>query len=697
MIVYLIRLRKILLCDVLFYLLLVICLFYVCFRINYKVISNYNDSSKMAIGEIESLHIDGNKLKMVLYAKEKVLVTYYFKNNNQVNRFIDNVNLGDKLKIYGTFSRASNNTTDGLFNYRKYLKRSGIYYTVKADNIYLLSKNKKLYYTIKKYIIKRINNNPYLYTFILGDTSYINFNVLKSYRDNGISHLFSISGMHITLISSSLLKLLKAIAIKEKGRYVFTSLFLLFYLFLTGLSPSVLRAVLFFLLFSINKIYYFHIKNVNIFILVLVICLFIDPFYIYNIGFLYSFVISFFLIMFSNYISGYDSYLRQLLITSIISFFASIPISLYNFYQLNFFSILYNLFYVPFVSLIVFPISIITFLFPFVRGVFNILIFILEKSSLLVKTFNMVVIFKKLNIFVYIVYYLLIMLFFIGIKNKNYYLCFFFLIFILGHYLLPIFDNSIYIKMLDVGQGDSILFHIKNKNVLIDTGGIMNYYKDEKEDNYSIVENITIPFLKSRGIKKIDYLILTHGDYDHMGEAFKFVSNFNVSKILINDGYKNYLERNLIKKFKNYSVAYEGYKFIIGDYLFLSINSDLGEENDSSLVFYVTNGKYKLLFMGDASVKSENYILKKYDLCCVNILKVGHHGSKTSSSEKFIESIQPDLALIGVGINNKFKHPHKEIIDRLKKYDVKYYRTDEDGSIEIKLNKKGYKIETCKP
>ena len=556
MIVYLIRLRKILLCDVLFYLLLVICLFYVCFRINYKVISNYNDSSKMAIGEIESLHIDGNKLKMVLYAKEKVLVTYYFKNNNQVNRFIDNVNLGDKLKIYGTFSRASNNTTDGLFNYRKYLKRSGIYYTVKADNIYLLSKNKKLYYTIKKYIIKRINNNPYLYTFILGDTSYINFNVLKSYRDNGISHLFSISGMHITLISSSLLKLLKAIAIKEKGRYVFTSLFLLFYLFLTGLSPSVLRAVLFFLLFSINKIYYFHIKNVNIFILVLVICLFIDPFYIYNIGFLYSFVISFFLIMFSNYISGYDSYLRQLLITSIISFFASIPISLYNFYQLNFFSILYNLFYVPFVSLIVFPISIITFLFPFVGGVFNILIFILEKSSLLVKTFNMVVIFKKLNIFVYIVYYLLIMLFFIGIKNKNYYLCFFFLIFILGHYLLPIFDNSIYIKMLDVGQGDSILFHIKNKNVLIDTGGIMNYYKDEKEDNYSIVENITIPFLKSRGIKKIDYLILTHGDYDHMGEAINLVNNFKVEKVIFNCGTFNNLEKELIKVLDKKKIKY---------------------------------------------------------------------------------------------------------------------------------------------
>ena len=261
-------------------------------------------------------------------------------------------------------------------------------------------------------------------------------------------------------------------------------------------------------------------------------------------------------------------------------------------------------------------------------------------------------------------------------------------IMIIIHYLIPYFDKSDYIYMIDVGQGDSILIHSNNRNVLIDTGGIMNYYnkKWQKSSNpYSIVKNRTIPLFKKLGIKKIDYLILTHGDFDHLGETVNLINNFKVNKILINSGDINYLEKNIIKRFSNVERATKDYYFKIGDAEFLELNTDLGEENDSSLVFYTVINSYKILFMGDASIKSEAYIMDNYDLFDIDILKAGHHGSKTSSSEEFISSISPKLVLISAGLNNKFNHPNKEVISLLEDNNIKYLITFKEGSIKISL------------
>ena len=246
--------------------------------------------------------------------------------------------------------------------------------------------------------------------------------------------------------------------------------------------------------------------------------------------------------------------------------------------------------------------------------------------------------------------------------------------------------------MLDVGQGDSILLHSNNKNILIDTGGHKSYNKKwaQQKNNYSIVENITIPYLKKRGIKKLDYLFLTHGDYDHLGEALNLVKKFKVEKILINEGHINYLERQIINNFNNVDIAYQDSYYQVGDFKIMSLNYDLKEENDSSLILYVEIRKTKLLFTGDASVRSEEKLMTNYELPTIDFLKVGHHGSDTSSNKEFINTINPKYALISVGINNKYNHPKKSVLKILT--NSKIYRTDKNGSIEIKLNKNGYII-----
>lgn len=245
--------------------------------------------------------------------------------------------------------------------------------------------------------------------------------------------------------------------------------------------------------------------------------------------------------------------------------------------------------------------------------------------------------------------------------------------------------------MLDVGQGDAILLRLKNKSILIDTGGIKNY----SGQNIDLTSNTLLPYLKSLGLYKLDYLILTHGDYDHMGESINLVNNFNVHNVILNCGDLNELETNLISLLEdkkiNYNVCID--KLKVNNYELAFINEGIYDnENDNSNVIYLNINNYKLLLMGDASKKVETSLISKYNLHDIDVLKVGHHGSKTSSSKEFIDFIKPKYSLISVGKNNRYNHPAKETINNLASY---IYRTDEVGSIMFRFNKTGLKIKTC--
>lgn len=181
-----------------------------------------------------------------------------------------------------------------------------------------------------------------------------------------------------------------------------------------------------------------------------------------------------------------------------------------------------------------------------------------------------------------------------------------------------------------------------------------------------------------------------------MGEAINLVENFKVEKVIFNCGEYNDLEKELIKVLGKKKIPY--YSCIKK----LNINNNklyflqtrvYDNENDNSNVIYTELGGYKFMFMGDAGVEVEKNLIEKYNLENIDVLKVGHHGSKTSSSKEFIDSINPKYSIISVGKNNRYGHPKESVLDTLG--NSKIYRTDLDGSIEIKLYKSGYKIRTC--
>ena len=182
-----------------------------------------------------------------------------------------------------------------------------------------------------------------------------------------------------------------------------------------------------------------------------------------------------------------------------------------------------------------------------------------------------------------------------------------------------------------------------------------------------------------------------HGDFDHMVEAINLVNNFKVEKVIFNCGEFNDLEQGLIKILDKNKIPY--YSCI--KELNIDNNKDYGNENDNSSVIYTELNNHKFLFMGDAGVGVEEDLIEKYNLQDIDVLKVGHHGSKTSSGKEFINEINPKYSIISVGKNNRYGHPNKEVLKTLD--NSKIYRTDRDGSIIFKIKNNKLKIETCSP
>ena len=183
-----------------------------------------------------------------------------------------------------------------------------------------------------------------------------------------------------------------------------------------------------------------------------------------------------------------------------------------------------------------------------------------------------------------------------------------------------------------------------------------------------------------------------------MGEAINLVENFKVEKVIFNCGEFNELEQDLIeilvkKKIPYYSCIKE--LNIDNNKLYFLNDKDYGNENDNSSVIYTKLDNHKFLFMGDAGVEVEENLIKKYNLQNIDVLKVGHHGSKTSSSKDFIDAITPKYSIISVGKNNRYRHPNDSVLENLE--DSKIYRTDQDGSIMFIIKKNKLKIETCAP
>lgn len=668
---YLIRLKNILRSRYLFKILFIICLIYIFIYIKYDSIPNLEGN--IFYGKIIDYKYTNDTYKITIKSNYKLLINY--KTTNELN-----INYGDCIKVSGVISTPSNNTIPNLFNYKNYLRMYNINYIINANDIELISYNTNIFYDIKNNIVSRINklnkSSSYIYSLILNNKSYIDKEIKTSYMNNGISYLFNTT-IYLAIYIKLLNKLLNKVSYNNYYKFIITLIILLSYVLIINKSVSVLRYLIMFIINRVNKLFNLNIKRLDLMLIIFIIISLINPYYVIDISFILSYLIIFFIVVLNKK--------KNKLYISFLCFLVSFPLVISINYNINIISFIFNFILKIYNIFIILPISIISLFIPSIDNILYKLINLIETISLFLSNINILNIsFSKPSIIFIIIYYILLILY---MYDKKYIITI--LMIILIHKYFYLIDNTLSVTYLDVGQGDSVVITYKSNVILIDTGG--NIYSD-------ISNNKTIPYLKSLGKNKIDYLILSHGDYDHMGESINLVNNFKVDNVIFNKDNYNELEQELINVLENNNIKYYNsvnYIDINNIRLYFLNDKIYDNDNDNSNIIYFSYYNYNFLFTGDISSNVEKYLVNNYNLNKIDFLKVSHHGSDTSSSKYFIDKLNVVNSIISVGRNNIYNHPSILTLNNLENTNI--YRTDIEGSIKVSLNKNRYKIKTYSP
>lgn len=272
----------------------------------------------------------------------------------------------------------------------------------------------------------------------------------------------------------------------------------------------------------------------------------------------------------------------------------------------------------------------------------------------------------------------------------------------ISSFIINFIPSNLNIYFIDVGQGDSTLIKtVQNKTILIDGGG-------SEFGSFDVGKNTLLPYLLDRGISKINYLMVSHFDSDHVGGLFAILENLKVENIIISrqgEESENFTEFMGLVNEKNINliIVKKGDFIYIDRYSYFEILFPEEEYirenilNNNSIVAKFTSKNTSMLFTGDIEETSEDRLCELYGTTNkleADILKVAHHGSKTSSTEDFLGLVNPKIVLIGVSEGNNFGHPNSNVIERLKKYTNLIYRTDKNGEIEIKINNNEVAVNT---
>ncbi len=663
----------------------------------------------------------------VFPARLKFLVKVDDKDEN-LTKLYNSIAPGNYISIKGTYRKAAEQRNPGEFDYNKYLRAkgiSGIIYSYHSTDVKILNKDKLFFpdiiFQARKFVDEKLNtiyndqSAGLLRGLILADRSEITYETRTDFINSGVVHVLAVSGLHVGFIAFIFLILFGRLNIYL--RLILTSVGILCFMFLTGIPASVFRATVMAIVIIVTQLSNRSTNLFNSLALAALIILLISPGDLFNPGFQLSFsaVLSIAVIypIFQKRIQNKKilnkpvSYLALFFAVTLSAQLGTLPLTMYYFGKASIIAIVANLLVIPMIGIII-SIGIVTIVFGSFSLTFThyfavsneILIWLLFKITHF--TGNLSFSFLKVNQFnqydIFIFYFFLI--FAIVFFNKFHKLSAKIILItltILNIYLfanlnkkelLP--DGELSVLMIDVGQGDAILIKFpQGTTALIDAGDASQYF-----DNGN---RVIAPLLNYLDIPKIDYGFVTHLDNDHVGGFYSLIK-LNLIKHIYKQAVDTTLPND--KKFEKYlkannlHVTYYNKNLIKIDNTSLYILNNLNDSkrlkfsnNNSSGVFKVEYGKNKLLFTGDIEKPAEKYFIAKYGgFLNVDVLKVAHHGSETSSSQAFLENTSPNEGLISVGIDNRFNHPSEEVIKRLKENNVKVIRTDKRGAILICSN-----------
>ena len=753
--------RKVVLCFIIFSIISNSIVIYQ----NQKYDNKYTNEEKI-IGEAIVLSDKQEKEYNNVY-KIKYEDTYLYLKIDK--KLIKDLKYGDKIRFSGEFIEATKQRNYGGFDYKQYLKTLKIYGSIKVEEIEIIASNQtNLFFRITNEIAFNIKQKidsfmkkedaAILKGLLLGDTTEIADEVQENFRISSISHILAVSGMHVTYVIIGIKMLFESHLGKRKTKFIII-IFLILYTFITGFSPSIVRASVMGILLVGAEI--LHRKNDiwNSIAISLLLILFYNPFLIMNVGLQFSYLGTIGIIVFhknilkllkdiktknkkwkyqyNKKIMKFINKVKEVLAVTISAQLTILPVMIYHFNLLGIYFFITNLL----VSIIIGPIIMLgaiaiffsIFLFP-ITQILGVILEILIKSLIVISNFSKIP-FSKIyvatpKIYDIILYFILIFLFNllytlyhskelnrtqmrarnlialirykVFMNREKYKKIIFILVFII--IFISITPKKLNIHFVDVGQGDcTFIVTPRKQTILIDGGG-----STSKE--YDVGKNTLLPYVLDRGYTKLDYIFITHFDQDHVAGILTILEELKVETVIIpkqeenTENYQKFLELIKEKRIK-VNIVKKGDRVNIEKNVYFDILWPEKEQikenviNNNATVMKMYYGNFSILFTGDIEEKAEEKILKVYEgkerLLNANILKVAHHGSKTSTTEKFLKWVNPKAALIGVGKNNLFKHPSEKTIENLRKHNVTIYRTDENGEITITIDKNGEFLINC--
>lgn len=541
----------------------------------------------------------------------------------------------------------------------------------------------------------------------------------RAYQKLGITHLFAISGLHVALVSLLFFQLLLRLGVRREVANILLLILLPIYAILAGGAPSVWRAVSVVELIMLAQYFRWKIPMDDALSLSLLVFLLIEPGAIYQVGFQLSYLATYSLVYSSRILARYDNFWVQSFFITFVCQILVYPLLLHHFFEISLSSFIANIFFVPLFSFVILPINIVLLICSFISLPINSLILtIYEPLRLgltdLILTLQQPIIQMwnpgKPSLFWLVVLYGSVFLAFYyldkgsNLKRMAAVLLIPAIIFHFQTYL----HGDLKIAFVNVGQGDCIVIEMPYRKsvVVIDSGGLLRFGQEawkERDTPYEVGRQVVVPYLKGRGIQKINTFVLTHADADHVEGAEEVLREIRVSEVHVTP---NSLDKAVMNDFLEEltntrttlieKMAGDGWQSGDVRFDYISPHDTIYEGNNDSLVLLVRQGAFKTLFTGDLEKEGEEEIVRLYSAAIekLDVLKAGHHGSKTSSIEAFVEQTSPKLVIFTAGENNRYKHPNIDVVARFEQRQIPYLITGEVGTIELRVKDGVMQFET---
>lgn len=621
---------------------------------------------------------------------------------------------GAEITVYGELKVPEAASNFGCFNYRLYMYSHNIRFTMSAKYIDLIAASDSVYWNYRKYICRTRDlflsyfdeeERGFIKGVIFGDKSDISDDTINEFNENSTGHILAVSGLHIGFLFA----LLKVLTGKRRSRITSGIVILVVFLYgeMTAWSPSTIRAVT---VASLSLCHIYFEKPFDLLSAIstsAVLILISNPYQLFSSGFQMSLLALLGICFLTEPISHFTGEGVAVLLAVQI---AVTPVIIYYFCGFNPISIFINI-PIIFLASILVPFTIILLMLTaFSVHIPAVFITAMEGLADSIVRINRILNFEGCffsNIKVVstgLIVLLYILLFFISSEwfrvmiirgNIEAILrcipCILIPVMCISVMTFNIFQND-EIIFVSVGQGDSVHISADGHNILIDGGG---------SENYNVGENILKQYLLKNGVNRLDLALLTHLHTDHYLGIFQLNNVFPIGKIGIPYAYS---EADDLPD--NALVIREKYSINMSDDVRVDViwpiestgtvtNSD--EANENNTVYMIYYGDFKILVTGDLIEEDEHEMISYYresDILKADILKVGHHGSKTSTSEEFLDAVDPEIAVIQVGLNNMYGHPAKQTLTRLSDRGIKIYRTDINGEVGLDLRKKSIHVDT---